>query len=189
MANKGRCNKSMIPNLRDVGKTVNRICGQDIMNEGLLYRSGTVNKLADESELPDVQTILNLRTEEDHVFPSKRQLHIPAIDSAGNYLTLNGTVRGWVNKVIESICKDQIFPLLLHCTYGKDRTGIITAMILLAIDIEPPVIIEEYMQTEGLTSDGDVRLALKEFGAVEEYLYDNELIAFLKNTLLKDFPV
>ncbi|MCI5119055.1 MAG: hypothetical protein D3913_14165 [Candidatus Electrothrix sp. LOE1_4_5] len=62
-------------------------------------------------------------------------------------------------------------------------------MILLAIDIEPPVIIEEYMQTEGLTSDGDVRLALKEFGVVEEYLYDKELIAFLKNTLLKDFPV
>ncbi|MCI5130258.1 MAG: hypothetical protein D3904_01760 [Candidatus Electrothrix sp. EH2] len=48
--------------LRDVGKTVNRICGQDIMNEGLLYRGGTVNKLADESELPDVQTILNLKS-------------------------------------------------------------------------------------------------------------------------------
>ena len=46
----------MIPNLRDVGKTFNRICDREIMNEGLLYRGGTVNKLADESELPDVRT-------------------------------------------------------------------------------------------------------------------------------------
>ncbi|XCN74139.1 MAG: tyrosine-protein phosphatase [Candidatus Electrothrix aestuarii] len=175
----------MIPNLRDVGKTVNHICGQEIMREGMLYRGGTVNKLADESELPDVQTILNLRTEEDQVFPSKNQLHIPAIDSAGNYLTLNGTVRDWVNKVTASICEEGAFPLLLHCTYGKDRTGIITALLLLAIGIERPVIIEEYMQTEGLTSDGDVRLALKEFGEVEEYLYEKDLITFLRNTLLK----
>ncbi len=175
----------MIPNLRDVGKTVNRICGQEIMNEGMLYRGGTVNKLSDESELPDVKTILNLRTEEDHVFPSKKQLHIPVIDSAGNYLTLDGTVRDWVNKVIVSICEDGTCPLLLHCTYGKDRTGIITALILLAIGIEPPVIIEEYMQTERLTSDGDVRLALKEFGAVDEYLYQKDHIIFLKIKLLK----
>lgn len=174
----------MIPNLRDVGKTVNLICGQEIMNEGMLYRGGTVNKLADESELPDVRTILNLRTEEDRVFPSKRQLYIPAIDSAGNYLTLNGTVRDWANKVIAGICEDEIFPLLLHCTWGKDRTGIITALILLAIGIERPVIIEEYMQTEGLTSDGDVRLALKEFGAVEEYLYQKDLIPVLQDTLI-----
>ena len=175
----------MIPNLRDVGKTVNRICGQEIMNEGVLYRGGTVNKLADESELPDVKTVLNLSTEEDNVFPSKKQLYIPAIDSAGNYLTLNGTVRGWINKVVVSICEDETFPLLLHCRYGKDRTGIITALLLLAIGIEHSVIIEEYMQTEGLTSDGDVRLALKEFGAVDEYLYQKDLIGVLKDKLIK----
>ncbi|MCW5204245.1 hypothetical protein VT98_13032 [Candidatus Electrothrix communis] len=62
----------MIPNLRDVGKTVNIICGEEIMNEGVLYRGGTVNKLSDESELPDVKTILNLRTEADQIFPSKK---------------------------------------------------------------------------------------------------------------------
>ncbi|MCI5138364.1 MAG: hypothetical protein D3922_08095 [Candidatus Electrothrix sp. AR1] len=155
------------------------------MNEGVLYRVGTVNKLSGESELPDVQTILNLRTEEDHVFPSKKQLYIPAIDSTGNYLTLNGTVRDWANKVVTNICEDGTFPLLLHCTYGKDRTGIITALILLAIGVEHPVIIEEYMQTEGLTSDGDVRLALKEFGAVDEYLYQKDLMVVLKSKLIK----
>jgi protein-tyrosine phosphatase len=175
----------MIPNLRDVGKTVNIICGEEIMNEGMLYRGGTVNKLSDESELPDVQTVLNLSTEKDNIFPSKKQLYIPAIDSAGNYLTLNGTVRDWANKVVASICEDGTFPLLLHCRYGKDRTGIITALILLAIGVDPPVIIEEYMQTESLTSDGDVRLALKEFGAVDEYLYQKDLMVVLKNNLIK----
>ncbi|RWX45912.1 Tyrosine phosphatase family protein [Candidatus Electrothrix communis] len=94
-------------------------------------------------------------------------------------------MRDWANKVVASICEDGTFPLLLHCTYGKDRTGIITALILLAIGVDPPVIIEEYMQTEGLTSDGDVRLALKEFGAVDEYLYQKDLMCVLCSKLIK----
>lgn len=36
---------------------------------------------------------------------------------------------------------------LFHCTQGKDRTGIATALILSAMDVDPELIMEDYLQT------------------------------------------
>ena len=38
-------------------------------------------------------------------------------------------------------------PLLIHCTVGKDRTGVITALILLLAGVDQEVIAEEYALT------------------------------------------
>ena len=93
----------MIPNLRDVGETVNIICGREIMNEGVLFRGGTVNELFGEDELPDVRSILNLRTGKDRIFSSRNQIHIPAVDSVENYMTSNGQVRNWAKEYFKQI--------------------------------------------------------------------------------------
>jgi len=36
---------------------------------------------------------------------------------------------------------------LLHCTAGKDRTGLATALVLLALEVDPEVILEDYLLT------------------------------------------
>ncbi|NQZ83071.1 MAG: tyrosine-protein phosphatase [Colwellia sp.] len=170
----------MIPNLRDVGETVNILSGEEIMLEGKLFRGGTVNELFSEDELPPVRTIVNLRTGKDNEFPTSNQIHIPAVDSIENYDTSNGQVRNWANRVLSSISNDNSFPLLVHCTAGKDRTGVIIALILTSIGIDKRVIIEEYLESGGVTDPKNIEIALKGFGMVSEYIYKQSVASRLK---------
>jgi protein-tyrosine phosphatase len=41
------------------------------------------------------------------------------------------------------------WPLLVHCTAGKDRTGFTAAMILAALDVEPAFIRDDYLRGSG----------------------------------------
>ena len=38
-------------------------------------------------------------------------------------------------------------PLVLHCTAGKDRTGVAAALILLALGVPRPVVLQDYLLT------------------------------------------
>ncbi|TQV89596.1 tyrosine-protein phosphatase [Aliikangiella coralliicola] len=174
----------MIPNLRDVGEVVNIIYGEEVMNEGVLFRGGTVNQLFDQSELPNIQTIINLRTGPDKQFSKIRQVHIPAVDQIENYTTSNGHVRNWTNRVIQSIIAPDMFPLLIHCTAGKDRTGVIVALILLAIGINRKTIIEEYCLNDGVNSSKNIEKAIEGIGDPEQYIYEADAISQLKIQLL-----
>ena len=50
-----------------------------------------------------------------------------------------------IKKIIN--LKDDEYPIIYHCTEGKDRTGIITAIIYMILGIEKEKIIEEYLLT------------------------------------------
>ncbi|PZU85879.1 MAG: protein-tyrosine-phosphatase [Chryseobacterium sp.] len=50
--------------------------------------------------------------------------------------------------IIEILDSDQ--PVLYHCTAGKDRTGIITAIILKVLKFDDSAIFEEYLQSNNL---------------------------------------
>jgi protein-tyrosine phosphatase len=45
---------------------------------------------------------------------------------------------------------DHDAPLVFHCTAGKDRTGFAAAMILLALDVPRPVVMQDYLLTNEL---------------------------------------
>lgn len=174
----------MIPNLRDVGETVNIIYGDMVMKEGVLFRGGSVNELFDASELPPVNTILNLRTGSDRVFSGLNQIHIPAIDSVENYHTHHGQVRNWANRAMCSLGGEGIYPLLVHCTAGKDRTGVIIALILLSIGIDRDVIVEEYMQSQGVGNSQKIETAIAGIGKADQYIHDYSVITALQSALL-----
>ncbi|MBU6954238.1 tyrosine-protein phosphatase [Hahella sp. HN01] len=174
----------MIPNLRDVGEAVNCLSGRELMREGVLFRGGTVNELFSVSELPPVDCILNLRSGPDHVFVGKKQLHIPAVDSVENYVTASGAVRNWLNRVLAAICADVAFPLLIHCTAGKDRTGVVVALILALIDVPQDVIVEEYLLSDGVADSANIETALQGIGRASDYVYSPDVSAFLKQALL-----
>ena len=70
--------------------------------------------------------------------------------------------------------------ILYHCSEGKDRTGTLTAIILLALGIDKEIIYQDYLETNNSplsykefakTLPEDVReLFIKEFSANKEYL-------------------
>ncbi len=47
----------------------------------------------------------------------------------------------------------QNFPILLHCTSGKDRTGFAIAVVLMAVGAERDTIVEDYLLTNAYRRD------------------------------------
>jgi protein-tyrosine phosphatase len=174
----------MITNLRDLGESVNILAGTALMKEGVLFRGGSINQLFDQSELPPVSSIINLRSGKDLHFPSKHQLHIPAIDSVENYHTREAKVRQWLNRVLSSLVYESQLPVLIHCTAGKDRTGVVVALILQTIGIPRSIIIDEYLLSDGVASADSIVTALDGIGDASHYIHDSEVINHLKKQLL-----
>ena len=63
-----------------------------------------------------------------------------------DYISENPDV---IKKIITEIL-DSEQPVLYHCTAGKDRTGMITALILKILKFDSSVIFEEYLQSNNL---------------------------------------
>lgn len=175
----------MIPNLRDVGETINILHGKKIMKEGMFFRGGTVNELFDATELPSVKCILNLRNGEDRCFDKIEQLHFPRTYTNEVYETRNGNVRNWLNEAINSLSGQDRFPFLVHCTGGKDRTGVFVAMILMAIGVDVPLIEQDYLLSEKDVDIRFIKTAVEGFGNINEYIYKNSVITNLQSQLIK----
>jgi protein tyrosine/serine phosphatase len=45
------------------------------------------------------------------------------------------------------VADPQSYPLVFHCTAGKDRTGVLAALVLDILGVRPEVIVEDYMLT------------------------------------------
>eukprot|EP01111_Echinosteliopsis_oligospora_P011342 TRINITY_DN3724_c0_g1_i3.p1 TRINITY_DN3724_c0_g1~~TRINITY_DN3724_c0_g1_i3.p1 ORF type:complete len:365 (-),score=109.24 TRINITY_DN3724_c0_g1_i3:163-1257(-) len=71
---------------------------------------------------------------------------------------LDGLYRSFIDHCDAEICQalcilssPSNYPILVHCTQGKDRTGLVTALALAAVGIEEEKIIEDYARSrEGL---------------------------------------
>ena len=50
--------------------------------------------------------------------------------------------------VLHLLVQEDSLPLLVHCAYGKDRTGIIVALVLSVLEVEEDKIIEDYHASE-----------------------------------------
>jgi protein-tyrosine phosphatase len=50
-----------------------------------------------------------------------------------------------IKAIFQSFIQPGVFPLLVHCTFGKDRTGIVAAMLLFALGVPEETIYADYM--------------------------------------------
>lgn len=59
----------------------------------------------------------------------------------------------------------------MHCTQGKDRTGLIVALVLMALDVPVEAITHDYLLSQdGLQSERETRLAeIREIGLTPEW--------------------
>ncbi|MCW8997222.1 MAG: tyrosine-protein phosphatase, partial [Kangiellaceae bacterium] len=78
------------------------------------------------------------------------------------------------------LVSDQVkLPILIHCTSGKDRTGVIAAVVLKALGISDNLIIQEYMLSDGVSGPSSIRFALDGIGEIN-VLLKQELVNKLR---------
>ncbi len=131
-----------------------------------LLRSDGLHRLDDTGRAAlaelNIQTVIDLRTSEEvELAPSAlgdvlgaRRRHIPVINAAAFHTLapeLSAVYRYMIDQrgatiaaAIGRLCAPGALPGLVHCSAGKDRTGLLVALILAAIGVEDHVIAADY---------------------------------------------
>ena len=141
----------LTPNLRDIGMAVNQIEGRAILQEGIVFRSGELALIRSLGQIGNPHTIINLETTEDPDWrEGETRFHIPIPDTAEVYEISSRETAVWLDSVVSLAAAASVpLPLLIHCTAGKDRTGVVAAAMLAAIGITRETIIREYELSPG----------------------------------------
>lgn len=74
-------------------------------------------------------------------------------------------------KALESLLDATALPMLVHCTQGKDRTGIVVILVLLLLDVPLKAIEYDYqLSAEALLPEREARLVeIREIGLPDEF--------------------
>ncbi|WP_442575136.1 tyrosine-protein phosphatase [Microbacterium sp. F51-2R] len=155
-------------NLRDVGGLP---AGRGRTRSGVLYRSGNLAQL----EQPGVEAlaglrlrrIIDLRDDEEvahapsrlgtlEITMQRAPLFLGSVASFFQddipldemYRRIVDDSASRVVEVVRGILADQ--PVLVHCTVGKDRTGVTVALALAAAGVDREAVVADYARTEAL---------------------------------------
>lgn len=157
-------------NFRDVGAFVNLIANEELVPERRLLRGGKIDHVREAAEIGNPGTVINLRGAPDPEAFGAALFHFPTANTHEKYDTSNQEVRRWLNDVVSLFEADDLrYPVLIHCLSGKDRTGVVVAALLRILGVPDGVIVEEYLLSEGGTSEAGIRRALAGIGDPEIY--------------------
>ncbi len=152
-------------NLRDVGGLP---AAGGVTRRGVLLRSGTLHRLDEDGRdalaALGLRRIIDLRDGEEVARePSSLDDRLPTPDrvplflgSADSFfvndITLVELYRHLVRESAERIAQVargilEAAPVLVHCTAGKDRTGVTVALVLSAAGVEREAIVADYART------------------------------------------
>jgi hypothetical protein len=108
------------------------------------------------------------------VLESERQRTLKIVIPELNRMGLRGYYRqiiedtqGAVRRALEAFTRPQSFPILVHCTGGKDRTGVIVALIQSILGVPQELIEEDFSASEDwlpeiAVANGNVSVGLYE---------------------------
>jgi protein-tyrosine phosphatase len=132
------------------------------IKEGWILRSGALCFLKPEDE-PEIRrlglrTVVDLRTDDerardgpDRFVQGSRVEHMPmrsyhglGAESYRSLLLQNP--RAW-RDLFATLTRAEAYPLLFHCSAGKDRTGIVTALLLDGLGTPRAEIYADYLQS------------------------------------------
>jgi protein-tyrosine phosphatase len=157
-------------NFRDVGDSLALVADADIFPVGRLYRGGKVDFVTDITTIESPATILNLRRGTDPQNLPADYSHFPASNDLEKYETANRGVRQWLNEIMGFFAAPTTkFPVLVHCTSGKDRTGVVVAAILLIMGINRDWIVTEYLLSDGDVKEKWIEMAIDGMQNVDKY--------------------
>ena len=170
-------------NYRDVGECVAILIDEAFpLRPGMLFRGGKFDEMTRPGDVGHPKSIINLRRGPDpgHL-DGVSVFHVPADNTVENYRTELKEVRRWVGDVLNVIADpDTRWPIYLHCTSGKDRTGVVVAAILTILGIPDDIVVEEFMLSDNV-EEKNIRHALEGLRPIaHELLAPKVLAASLK---------
>lgn len=128
---------------------------------GTLYRSAKLTGLnisdrltlsgilGDNGVILDLRTPGRAKTDPDPKLPSVENVHIALPPTAYvPYADLVLRNKGTLRRIMSEIAFSP-GPVLVHCTEGKDRTGIVVALVMFALGASEQAAQREYMRTPG----------------------------------------
>lgn len=137
-------------NFRDVGEALSLWVDPSPVSAGRLLRGGKLDHLSRLEHFGHPRTILNLRRGPDPTHLAARIVHVPADDDIENYETRQRRVREWLTRALSVLADPATaWPVYVHCTSGRDRTGVVVASALAAIGVPRSIVAEEYMLSDG----------------------------------------
>lgn len=174
-------------NFRDVGEFINLISNEQVLKEGMLFRGGSIDYVKDLNEIKNAQSILNLRNGADSKTFDIDYYHFPMSNKIEKYETSQKEVKVWLNQIIKTFENPDVkFPILIHCLSGKDRTGIVIAVVLLILGIERDIIKEEYLLSEGEVKEEWIELSLNGIQNLDTY-FDRVKLSSVRENVEKIF--
>lgn len=112
----------------------------------------------------------------DHTDPPPLET---ARDIADLYIGMLAESRGQVGRVLDLVAGNAVNgPVLVHCAFGKDRAGLIIALIHAAIGVRPEDIVADYVRS-------DAPSQLRRLAMMEHPLDDDPPIARLPANLFR----
>ena len=94
----------------------------------------------------------------------------------GNYVSIPAALRPHLRHLVESIVDGET-PLLVHCTAGKDRTGVMIALLLRSVGVPEDVVIADYERSDVFAKNLRLRGGIEEqFEQTFGFIPSQELI-------------
>ncbi|WJL95176.1 tyrosine-protein phosphatase [Microbacterium sp. ET2] len=155
-------------NLRDTGGLP---AGRGRTRFGVLFRSGNLAQLHDDGVSAigrlGIRTIVDLRAHDEVAHAPSRidslpvaTAHVPLfLGSVTSFFSQDMSLSDMYRSLAEESGEQIVAairavlgdpPALVHCTVGKDRTGVTVAIALAAAGVDREAIIADYARTEGL---------------------------------------
>ena len=159
-------------NFRDVGECVNLLAGHEVLPLRRIMRGGKLEFVESAAQIGSPGTIINLRKGPD---PENKRFgadywHLAISNEHEKYNTADPEVRRWLNDVFRCLADEvERFPVLFHCTSGKDRTGVVIAVLLVALGIDRELVVQEYLWSEGEVEQIWIEGALDSVGDPAKY--------------------
>ncbi len=145
-----------------------------VVRSGLFYRSGHLSRLtdADVAKLQDtgIATIIDLREASridrypNRQIPGSRTVHLPIYDEMKplhftillNRQAISDRFREFYIEYLEEwaprfapvfrlLADETAYPVLVHCTNGKDRVGVVTALLLDLLGVPRETIVADFL--------------------------------------------
>ena len=192
----GRADLTGAPNFRDFGGCTTRTGGR--VKQGLLFRSSRLSELTAQDVMKlsrlEIRTVFDLRSRHERGADPTRWPGMPYVQTFGTgptksfvdlaqsystdvagarslmmdfYAAMPRVLAPAVASILQALAADAA-PCIIHCSAGKDRTGVAAALVLAALDVDEAAISRDYTCTnERIEPKREMARALSDTRSVE----------------------
>jgi protein-tyrosine phosphatase len=164
-----------IYNFREMGGFA--VSGGQTVRQGRVYRSDALHRVGPRDlkdlEALGIASVFDLRSSREladdglgeFAGTEDRHFHVPLVpvtlspfdpeidwentDLQSRYIEMLEVGGDAIRTVFEALAASDAEPAVFHCTGGKDRTGVVAALLLRELGVDDDVIVEDYSRSQG----------------------------------------